>query len=123
MQLLRRLFWLLLFVVVLVGGWRFRAANEAGVTVDYLFGQLPQLPLWQVLLGTFALGALVAALAFLVPLARLGLTARRYRRSLTGLEAEIHELRTLPLGPERPPLGPEEDRMGLPPELPAGRST
>ena len=77
----------------------------------------------QVLLGTFVLGALTGTLVCLLPLARTSLTARRYRRSIAGLEAEIHELRTLPLGPERAALGPDEDRMGLPPDVPAGRST
>jgi uncharacterized integral membrane protein len=123
MKLVKRIAFVVVFVAALVGGWKFRAANETGVVVDYLFGQIPQLPLWQVLLATFVLGALAGTLVCLLPLARTGLTARRYRRSIVGLEAEIHELRTLPLAPERAALGSEEDRMGLPPDVPAGRST
>ena len=39
-----------------------------------------------------------AAILLSVPLARGRLVQRRYRRELNALEAEVHQLRNLPLG-------------------------
>lgn len=87
----------MLFVLLLVGGWRFAALNGSLVSVHYLVGEVRDVPLWLALLCACALGAgLVAAIA-IYELARLGLVARRFRKAVHGLEAEIHELRTLPL--------------------------
>jgi lipopolysaccharide assembly LapA-like protein len=91
-----------LFVGALVFGWRFRTSNETQVPVDFLVGVLPPAPVWKILGASFLLGAGVATLACVFQLARLGLTARRYRKALGQLEAEIHELRTLPLHPPGP---------------------
>lgn len=97
MTLLRRLITIALFVALLVGGWMFRAANEASIELNYVVGSVPGLPLWLALGGAFALGALSVALPLLYRLARSGMLARRYRRAMTRLESEVHELRTLPL--------------------------
>jgi hypothetical protein len=43
-----------------------------------------------------------------VPLARSRLVARRYRREVGGLEAEIHQLRNLPLAAEGETAGASE---------------
>jgi|GEM_PF-1124396 len=94
-----------LFVGALVFGWRFRTSNETQVPVDFLVGALPPTPVWKILCASFLLGAVVATLACVFQLARLSLTARRYRRALGQLEAELHELRTLPLQPPGP--GPD----------------
>jgi len=91
-----------LFVAALVFGWRFRAANETPVNVDFLFGVLPAVPVWKMLCASVLLGAAAALLVCLFQLVRLSLTARRYRKALGRLEAEIHELRTLPLRPPEP---------------------
>ena len=49
------------------------------------------------------LGAVAAALVLGVQVARLALTARRYRKLASGLEEEVHQLRNLPLAaPEGP---------------------
>jgi len=99
-----------LFVGALVFGWRFRVSNEAQVPVDLLVGALPPLPVWKIVCGTFFLGASLATLVCLFQLARLSLTARRYRKALGQLEAEIHELRTLPLTPPGPGAEASEER-------------
>jgi hypothetical protein len=91
-----------LFVAALVFGWRFRAANEMPVNVDFLLGVLPSVPVWKILCASFLVGAGAALLVCLFQLARLSLTARRYRKALGRLEAEIHELRTLPLHTPEP---------------------
>jgi hypothetical protein len=46
---------------------------------------------------TFAAGAGAAGLLAVYRLARLGLVNRRYRKAVDGLEAEVHQLRNLPL--------------------------
>ncbi|HME72954.1 MAG TPA: LapA family protein [Myxococcota bacterium] len=104
-----------LFVGALVFGWRFRASNETLVPVDFLVGVLPPIPIWKILCATFLLGAAAATLVCLFQLVRLSLTARRYRKALGQLEAEIHELRTLPLRtPGAPDVSAEPSRQAHP---------
>ncbi|MEB2346401.1 MAG: LapA family protein [Deltaproteobacteria bacterium] len=97
MRTFRRLLALVAFVAALVLGWRFAGANLAPVSVDYLFGAAEGLPIWLALLAAFAVGFALAGLAGLYQMARLGLTARRWRKVAQGLEAELHQLRNLPL--------------------------
>jgi uncharacterized integral membrane protein len=123
MAIARKLLLGVVMLAVLVAGWQFAAANRSTIAVDYLFGQLPQLPVWQVLTATFLLGVLAAAAVLGIQLARLSLLARRYRRTVAGLEAEVHELRTLPLAPDGSAPDPEDDRMGLPRAAVARRGT
>jgi uncharacterized integral membrane protein len=100
MMWLRRLLALALFGAALVGGWLFAAHNREPTEVDYLFGALPAEPLWAVLGGAFGLGVLVSAGVALVVTARAKLLARRYRKLAARLEAEVHQLRNLPLAVE-----------------------
>ncbi|HTY17638.1 MAG TPA: LapA family protein [Myxococcota bacterium] len=97
MRVVRRLLGLALFVGALVVGWAFAHRNPDAVSVDLLFTKPPGQPLWLVLLAAFGAGALCAGALGLYHAARLRLTARRYRRAAAGLEAEIHQLRNLPL--------------------------
>ena len=55
----------------------------------------------------FLIGAAVMGLLMMFRMARLSLLARRYRKLANGLEAEIHQLRNLPLATEEggPPRG------------------
>jgi uncharacterized integral membrane protein len=108
MRWARRVLWLALVGALLVGGWRFASRNGAEVQVDLLFVELAPTPLWTVLLGAFALGAAAAGLAALWEVLRLGLVSRRYRKAMRRLEAEVHELRNLPLAAEA--NGEEERR-------------
>ena len=97
MQIVRRLLMLAVFVGILVLGWRFASSNATPVPVNYVVGELPNVPLWAVILGSFGAGALVAGLFSLFELTKQGLVARRYRKTAEGLESEIHQMRNLPL--------------------------
>jgi uncharacterized integral membrane protein len=97
MRWARRLLWLGLFVALLVAGWRLAAQNSAPVSVDYLVGRIEDIPLWAVLLGAFGVGVVLSGLVGLYQVAKLGMLTRRYRKTAHGLEAEVHQLRNLPL--------------------------
>jgi len=109
MRFLRRLLWAALFVALLIVGWNFRIANDITVRFDYLLGSSEAQPLWKVVIGAFFAGAVGASLPLLWMLARSGLLSRRYRKAVTRLEGEVHELRTLPLGVDGGPrvAGPD----------------
>ena len=102
MRLVRRALGAGVFVGLLVVGWRFAAQNGDPVTVDYLLGEVGGVSLWAVLLVSFAAGVAVAALVGGYQLAKLGMVARRYRKTVQGLEAEVHQLRNLPLSAQEP---------------------
>lgn len=97
MQLVRRLLWLCLFVATLVLGWQLAARNSTAVDIDFVLVSLSGVALWLVLLGAFLVGAGAAAGIASYRMVKLGLLARRYRKAVTGLEAEVHQLRNLPL--------------------------
>ena len=100
MRWARRLLWLALVVALLVGGWRFASRNGTAVEVDLLFVALAPTPLWTALLAAFALGVGAAGLVALWEVLRLGMLSRRYRKAMRRLEADVHELRNLPLAAE-----------------------
>ena len=97
MKALLRIFYVALVAALLVAAYQFTGRNTDVVSVQ-LFGwsSAPQ-PLWVLLLCAFALGFGVAALLFGVRLLRSSLLARRYRRAVTSLEAEVHQLRNEPI--------------------------
>jgi uncharacterized integral membrane protein len=110
MRLVLRLFWVACFVGVLVVGWKFAGANGAELPISYVFGELAPLPVWLILLVAFAAGAAVSGLVGLYQVAKLRLVTRRFRKTVRGLEAEVHQLRTLPLSGEEPVLAGEGER-------------
>jgi len=93
----RRLIGILLFVVLLVAAVLLRDANDQLVALDFVYTEVTNLPLWLVVLASFALGALAMALLLAVRLARDSLAQRRYRKAIAHLEAEVHQLRNLPI--------------------------
>lgn len=98
---------LLLLVVLLigaaVGGARFSSENETLVSISYLFGTLSDVPIWLVLVGSFSLGTGLCLLMVIGRLTRSTLAQRRYRKTIAALEAEVHQLRNLPIDGESPP--------------------
>jgi uncharacterized membrane protein YciS (DUF1049 family) len=102
MRWVRRWIGVALIAVLLVGGWSLKASNADAVAVDFLFGQV-HLELWQALLCAFAAGFALAGLGWLWAGLRSGMVERRYRKLVGGLEAEVHQLRNLPLATEREP--------------------
>lgn len=97
---LRRILTAAVFVAVLVIGWRFAGENSAPVDVNYLTGQFAGVALWLVIVVSMSLGALLVGIFSAFARARAGLITRRYRKTVAGLEAEVHQLRNLPLGPD-----------------------
>jgi hypothetical protein len=104
MRTVRRLLALVVFVAALVLGWRFAGANLEPVRIHYLVGVLEGVALWAALLAAFGIGFALAGLGGLYQMARLSLTARRWRKVAQGLEAELHQLRNLPLAAPSDPL-------------------
>jgi hypothetical protein len=100
MRWLKRLLVAGLLVGVWYFGWQFAAKNQMPVNIHYVAGELLGITLWKVLLVAFASGAGVVTLYHMFTSARNGLTTRRYRKTIGGLEAEVHQLRNLPLAPE-----------------------
>ena len=100
MRWIRRLLWIGALVATLVAGWLFAARNAAQVRVDYVLGTTLEVALWQALLAAFATGALAVGALMLFAAMRHGLVQRRYRKLISGLETELHQLRNLPLTPE-----------------------
>lgn len=97
MNVLRRAIWIAVGLGLLVVGWRFPAENAAPVRIGYLFGSSGEMPLWLALLAAFGCGLVLAALLCGYRLALAALALRRYRKSVSALEREVHALRNLPL--------------------------
>jgi len=97
MKILRRLLAFALLVVLLWASYRFAQANAGVIVIDLIYATLPEAPLWMVLIASFGLGAALAMLLLVYPMAKQGLVTRRYRKTVRGLESEIHQLRNLPL--------------------------
>ena len=98
--MVRRIVMAAVFVGALVGGWRFAGSNSAQVSVSYLAGEFSDVALWMVVLVSFCLGAGSVGFFAMVERARAALLTRRYRKAVAGLEAEVHQLRNLPLREE-----------------------
>lgn len=97
MRMLRRLLVVGIFAALFYAAWRFVNGNGTPTSVDLVFFDLHEIPLWSALLGSFGLGALCAGASLVYELAKKSFAARRYRKELAGLESEIHQLRNLPL--------------------------
>ena len=97
MRLMRRLLAIVVFVGLLIAGWQFAGSNAAPVSVYYPGGEFAARALWVVLLVAFGSGVVLAALVAAVRGAQLRLVSRRYRKLTDSLQAEIHQLRSLPL--------------------------
>lgn len=96
----RRVFPMLLGAGLLYLLWRLVTANGTTVDVDFVAGRLEGIALWKALAGAFGLGAGLVGCLLLVQSVRGSLTTRRYRKKLSHLETEVHQLRNLPLAPE-----------------------
>ena len=111
MRTARRVLGLAVFVGLLVAGWLFAAENSEVVTIHYLIGQFDGVSIWLALLCTFLAGAVVVGLLGMAGAAKLRLEARRYRKVVKGLEAEVHQLRNLPLTSEDADVSEPRDEV------------
>jgi uncharacterized integral membrane protein len=101
MRLARRLFALLVFVALLVVGWQFAARNAQPIVVQHPAGEFQAHALWMILLVAFAAGVVLTTLVATFRGAQIRLVSRRYRKLADSLQAEVHQLRSLPLSDER----------------------
>jgi len=108
MKLARRLLAIAVFVALLIAGWQFAAENSQPVVVRHPGGEFAAGALWAVLLVAFGSGVALSALVAAVRGARIRLVSRRYRKLVDSLQAEVHQLRSLPLSesPPAPESGP-----------------
>lgn len=102
MKALRQVLLALLAALLLLAGVLFVLRNAQVVPVD-LLGLRFAPPLWVLLLGAFAAGALCCGAALALPLLRANLGERRARKELARLESELHALRNAPPAQEAPP--------------------
>jgi uncharacterized integral membrane protein len=107
MRLARRLLTIVVFVGLLVAGWKFAASNAAPIAIQYPTGEFAPRALWVVLLLAFGSGVVVTALVATVRGARIRLVSRRYRKLVDNLQAEVHQLRSLPLSDQPHAAGPD----------------
>ncbi len=97
MSTFRRVLVLLLFVGLLVVGWRFAHQNESAVSVHYLFGQTSAVALWKVIGLSSTAGAVCVGVVMGWALLRARFEARGYRKKMLAFESEVHQLRHLPV--------------------------
>ena len=88
----------LLLAAVFVG--LLPANNALPVSIHYVIGQSSEVPLYAVILLSFAFGVFVASVPLIYTILKRGLVMRKYRKMMKGLEAEVHQLRSLPLSAE-----------------------
>jgi uncharacterized membrane protein YciS (DUF1049 family) len=113
MRLARRLITVVVFVALLVVGWKFAASNGQPVVVHHPAGEFTARALWVVLLVAFASGVVLAAIIAAVRGARIRLVSRRYRKLVDSLQAEVHQLRSLPLSDQQVPIADSAPTEGL----------
>ena len=113
MRIARWVLGIAVFVALLVAGWRFASDNSQVVTVHYVLGQFEEVSVWLALLCAFAAGAVVVGLLGVFGSVKLRLEARRYRKAVRGLEAEVHQLRNLPLTSEDADVSEPRDEVAL----------
>jgi uncharacterized integral membrane protein len=112
MQVVRRLVAIALFVAILVLGWNFAAEHSESVKIQIPFTAGIEVTLWLALLVAFGFGAVLTGSVAMLRATRQGLVTRRYRRMIRDLEAEIHQLRNLPLSGDEPAATPPQAADG-----------
>lgn len=100
MHWIRRIVGIVLIVGLLLGAHYFVQRNAQLVSLDLMAVNFEAVALWTVLLCAFGAGFALATAVAMWRGARLRLESRRYRKAARSLEAEVHQLRTLPLAPE-----------------------
>jgi hypothetical protein len=85
---------------VLYIAWLLVEANSTPVVVSYAIGELPEAPLWLALATAAGCSAGVLGLLLAFQALKLSLMRRRFRKQVTELESELHQLRNLPLARE-----------------------
>ncbi len=105
MRLARQLLAVAVFVGLLIAGWTFANNNSELVSVSYPGGEFAERARWVVLLVSFGSGVVLTAFVAVLRGARIRLVSRRYRKLVDRLQAEVHQLRSLPLSDQPRTLG------------------
>jgi uncharacterized integral membrane protein len=116
MRLVRRLLLLAVIAGLFWVGYSFPTQNGELVAISYLFGSFEAVPIWLVVLVAFGAGVMLTGVVSMLRITRLTLETRRYRKAVTHLESEVHQLRNLPLSPDADVVdGPHqlESSLGL----------
>jgi len=104
MKLFLRIATLAIIAALIWAAVRFILANDASIEIDYLLSSSVDLLLWQGLVFAFALGWVAATAVFGVGWLRARIETRRYRKAHAKIEAEVHQLRSLPIGDTPAPV-------------------
>ena len=94
---MKRTFYVLLAVVVLIAGITFALHNRQIVEINYYFGMRWGGPLSLALLATFALGVVTGYLAGLRMVVRMQRQLVQARKEVRQVEQEVTNLRALPI--------------------------
>lgn len=93
---MRKIIFLLIFVLIFLISAAFAAFNMDAVTVNYYFGGLT-LPLAALLVSTLLAGVILGALVIFIATLKLRYENRRLKHKLSVSEQEINSLRILPI--------------------------
>jgi uncharacterized membrane protein YciS (DUF1049 family) len=96
----RYLLWVLvvgLVVGALVFGKLFPDANSTPVDIDLLWIRVPNVEAWLLLVGSMLIGGVLATLVVGFAWLKARVLNRRYLKVIKRLEAELHQMRSLPL--------------------------
>ncbi len=94
-----RIVLLVLLIAVLMLGASIGYFNAQSVTFNYLLGEW-QIPLIALLIADFAFGVLIALAVAAARIVSLRLELRRLRGRIRDHEAELRNLRNLPMNPD-----------------------
>ena len=94
---MKRILYLILFVVILVAGLTFALQNSQSVAINYYFNIKWQGPLSVFLLAALAVGSVLGFLASFGYVIRMRRQVSRSRREIRKMEQEITNLRSLPI--------------------------
>jgi len=94
---MKRVFYLLLGLAVMVLGLTFAYRNPQTVTINYHFGLNWEGPVSLILLGAFALGVALGLVASLALVLRIRGELKRARHEIADMEQEVRSLRSLPI--------------------------
>lgn len=106
MRTLLRISYVALVAALLVAAYQFTGRNTEPVHLEIFGWSTREWPLWTVVLCAFAAGFVLASLLLGTRLFRSSLVARRYRKAVGSLEAEVHQLRNVPLAEGGAPAEP-----------------
>ncbi len=101
MVYVRRLLIAAIFIGVACLAYVFPTSNDQAVSLGLDWPvegfRTPAVPLWVIVSVAYVIGIGTASAALVWKIMKQGLAGRRYRKTLEGLESEIHQLRNLPL--------------------------